>query len=307
MSIINAVKGVFIGIALVIPGLSGSMFAVVVGLYDRLLTAINGFKQDIKKHSAFLIPIVIGVGVGILASTKLVLWLCENYIFQSYSFFIGLVLGSVPLVYRKASAKPINASKLFVFIISFIAIISLSVIAKSIDTAGNESYVSISKIGGVKDAGMVFFAGLFSCSLMAIPGVSGSIMLMLINQYGTVYNSVSKIGDMLRFIVQGNFEKATELLPAVMVVIPFIVGACTGIILISKLLVFLLSRFESNVYYGVGGLMAGAIVMIFASGVLGGLLARTGGGLISGLLGALVIVIYIAIGYLCAVFLEGTD
>ena len=70
---LNFVKGAIIGIALVIPGLSGSIFAVVVGLYDRLLNAVNHFRDDPKKNMRFLTPIGLGAVIGILLSTKAVL------------------------------------------------------------------------------------------------------------------------------------------------------------------------------------------------------------------------------------------
>lgn len=72
-------KGFLIGIALVIPGLSGSMFAVVVGLYERMVEAISSFRKQPLKNIKFLLPIMLGAVIGILASTKLVLWLCEQF------------------------------------------------------------------------------------------------------------------------------------------------------------------------------------------------------------------------------------
>ena len=75
MPLINALKGALIGVALVIPGLSGSIFAVIVGLYEPLLAAIAQFKKDWRQAIGFLWPIGIGAGIGVLLSTKIILWL----------------------------------------------------------------------------------------------------------------------------------------------------------------------------------------------------------------------------------------
>ncbi|MDR0287801.1 MAG: DUF368 domain-containing protein, partial [Clostridiales bacterium] len=89
-NIIHFFKGIFIGLAVVIPGLSGSIFAVAVGLYEKMLEAVNNLRKSPKESILFLLPIVLGAVVGILASTKFILWVCENYPRQSYIFFIGL-------------------------------------------------------------------------------------------------------------------------------------------------------------------------------------------------------------------------
>ena len=116
--IINFVKGIFIGIAVVIPGLSGSIFAVVVGLYEKMIHAVSDFRKNIKKNILFLLPIVLGAVVGILLSTKLILMICETYTQQAYFFFIGLVLGSIPLVLRKLKSKKFHPAYLLITLFS---------------------------------------------------------------------------------------------------------------------------------------------------------------------------------------------
>ncbi|MDR2903405.1 MAG: DUF368 domain-containing protein [Clostridiales bacterium] len=303
MGVINFVKGIFIGIALVIPGLSGSMFAVVVGLYDGLLKAANEFRQDIKRHTLFLLPVLLGVAAGILCSTKVVLWVCEKYTFQSYAFFIGLVLGSVPLVYRKMTPKGFSAAKLPIMLAAFAAILYVSLFAAAGEDAAKAT-VAVKTLTDAADVGIVAFAGVFSCSLMAIPGVSGSVMLLLINQYGTVYHAVASIGDILNALFSGEFQTAAGLLPAAAIVLPFTAGAAVGLILIAKALHFLLTKFESAVYYGVMGLLCGAAVVLFKDGVFGGLSFRFDIGVTQGFSALLLALVCVMIGSFCTQVLD---
>lgn len=263
MSLINTLKGIFIGIALVIPGLSGSIFAVVVGLYDKIIFSINNIRKNTSKSLVFLIPILIGIIIGILVSTKFILWICENYVHQSYSFFTGLVIGSIPFIINKIK-KNKNFSFYPVFtLIGFLFIYYIS----NFNNTDNSNYISISEIKNISDLLKIFFAGLFSCSLMTIPGVSGSIMLMAINQYGTVYNSVGKITDMIILISKGQFESAFQNINSIIIIIPFLLGSFIGILLISKLISFLLIKAEAKIYFGVLGLIIGAAFILIKSGI----------------------------------------
>ena len=262
--IINFIKGIFIGIAVVIPGLSGSIFAVAVGLYDKILNSINTFRKNIKTNILFMIPIVLGCAAGILLSTKLVLWLCGTFTFQAYFVFTGLVLGSFPLIYtkiRKIQFKPVY---LILTVISFILISGTSFIIES-NTSGS-SYISMYYISNIKDAFIIFLSGLISCSLMAVPGVSGSVMLMVMKQYGTVYNAVSNVTDSIKSIfTEGTIPN--ESVQGLFIILFFILGALTGFILIAKLLGYLLRKFEPQVYYAVAGLITGAVFTLVKDGI----------------------------------------
>ena len=296
MSIINAIKSFFIGIALVIPGLSGSIFAVVVGLYEDIINAISDFSKDIKGNIKFLMPVALGCVVGILASTKAVLWLCENYQLQSYMFFIGLVLGSVPLIWRKMNKIKFNPVYLLLSVISFAAILLTS----GSGSSAEKSYIAIQTLAGIDDFLTLIFAGLISVSLMMIPGISGSVMLMVMGQYGTVYNAVGSSLDFLIFVIKGDFASASECFMTVALVIPFLLGALIGIVIIAKILSFLLKKWESLVYYCVLGLIAGAIVVL----ALEGGIVEIAGNVSANILKILISIVFIVIGYLCTVFLD---
>jgi len=296
-SIIDGIKGILIGIALVIPGLSGSIFAVVVGLYDKILLAVSGMRKEFKKSALFLLPVALGCVVGILASTKAVLWLCETFRLQAYSFFVGLVLGSLPLVLNKIKKQKFDWVSAVIAVLSLAAILIVGAFA---DSAGASVQITaITSVGVFLD---LFVSGMAICALMMIPGVSGSVMLMLIGKYETIYRAVSCAGDFLRAVAAGRMEEAAPLFANILVVIPFLIGALVGLALVAKAITWLLKRYEAKMYCGVLGLVSGAAVSLTGTGVWPNLTGLAG--TMDWALAILWIVVFVVVGWLCTTLLD---
>ncbi|MGO3351504.1 MAG: DUF368 domain-containing protein [Lacticaseibacillus paracasei] len=294
---LNFVKGAIIGIALVIPGLSGSIFAVVVGLYDRLLNAVNHFRDDPQKNMRFLTPIGLGAVIGILLSTKAVLVVTTRWPLPSYGFFIGLVLGIGPFIYRKLTTKKFSWWYLLLVVFGFVAIYGLA----KLGGTDPENLIAIKRLTSVSDAGVMAFAGVFAVSLMAIPGISGSVMLMVIDQYGTVYNAVGQLGDAARAAASGNWPAFHTAMGSVALLLPFMIGAAAGLIAVAKLMAYLLAHFEAQVYYAVCGIVLAAVVILIEAGIAPYWPA-------TGHLGAIaMVVISLVIGVLATIFLDKPD
>ena len=303
--IINFVKGIFIGIAVVIPGLSGSIFAVVVGLYEKMINAVSDFRKNIKKNRLFLLPNVLGAVVGILLSTKLILMLCETYTQQAYFFFIGLVLGSIPLVLRKLKGKKFHPAYLLITLFSMGLILLMGFFSNA--DAGEGAVNTAYYLTGLKDTVLILFSGFLSCALMSIPGVSGSVTLMVLGQYNKVYGAVSECTDMLKYLISGEFDRAWESSRSIWLVLAFAIGGIAGFILISKLIAKLLAKFEAQTYYGVGGMILGAIIILFVQGVMTDqkFTSAFQGSMTAGILGMLVLdLVLIAVGVVCTLFLD---
>ncbi|MCG4281734.1 DUF368 domain-containing protein [Lacticaseibacillus saniviri] len=294
---LNFIKGAIIGIALVIPGLSGSIFAVVVGLYDRLLDAVNHFRDDPKAHMRFLLPVGLGAVLGILLSTKAVLWITTSWPIPSYAFFVGLVIGIGPFIARKVRQVPFKWAYVGLVVLGFLAIYGLA----KLGGTEPENMIALTKLNSLGDWGTMGFAGLFSVSLMAIPGISGSVMLMVIDQYGTIYNAVGEIGTAARLLLSGKTAEAGVALQSVALLVPFMIGAIIGLILIAKLMGYLLAHFEAQVYYAVIGIVIAAIVILIETGMVPYWQAT------SGLLDIGLAIVSVVIGVLATLFLDKPD
>lgn len=94
-------KGIIVGIGGIAPGLSGSVLLVILGLYQKALNAISTLFKNFKKNIAFLIPLIIGFGIGVLIFSKVVDFFLNNFEMQTRFTFLGLVLGTIPLFLKK--------------------------------------------------------------------------------------------------------------------------------------------------------------------------------------------------------------
>lgn len=294
-------KGFFIGIALVIPGLSGSMFAVVVGLYERMVEAISSFRKQPLKNIKFLLPIMIGAVIGILASTKLVLWLCEQFPVMSYGFFIGLVIGVLPFVYKKVSFQKFNFFDAILAILGFAFIMFVS----HQGTEGLSDFVAMSQLRTLSDWGVIAFAGFFAISMMMIPGISGAVMLMMVNQYGTIYNSVAKLLDTVMFLLVGKFDQAKQAFSSVIILLPFIIGAVLGVILMAKVLNYLLHKYAHQVYCAVFGIVVAGIWILMELALQGAALNVQNSGSWFGVI--VILIVAIIVGVLATLFLDNQE
>ncbi|MBU7555639.1 DUF368 domain-containing protein [Pediococcus ethanolidurans] len=294
-------KGFFIGIALVIPGLSGSMFAVVVGLYERMVEAISTFRKQLLKNIKFLLPIMIGAVIGILASTKLVLWLCEQFPVMSYGFFIGLVIGVLPFVYKKVSFQKFNFFDAILAILGFAFIMFVS----HQGTGGLSDFVAMSQLRTLSDWGVIAFAGFFAISMMMIPGISGAVMLMMVNQYGTIYNSVAKLLDTVMFLLVGKFDQAKQAFSSVIILLPFIIGAVLGVILMAKVLNYLLHKYAHQVYCAVFGIVVAGIWILMELALQGAALNVQNSGSWFGVI--VILIVAIIVGVLATLFLDNQE
>jgi len=298
--ILNFIKGIIIGLALVVPGLSGSSFAVVVGIYDKIIFAVNNLRKQFKKSFLYLLPIAIGAAIGVLASASFVLFLMENFPMQSYAFFIGLVIGSLPTIYMKMQVKAAKNSN-YILLILGLAIIS----TVTFFTPSSEGIVAIYTIQSMGDFIQILTAGVIACFLLAVPGVSGSVVLMLLGQFGTVYNAVSSFADVLLMAIGGQAGAFALGVSSLAIVLTFLLGAIIGIIAAAKIIGYLIERYEHSIYFLVMGLIIGTIYTLFDTGIQYSLTnyMRYNYNILVAILSIVSILIFIVFGYICTKFM----
>ena len=130
---------------------------------------------------------------------------------------------------------------------------------------------------------------------------------MVLGQYNKVYGAVSECTDMLKYLISGEFDRAWESSRSIWLVLAFAIGGIAGFILISKLIAKLLAKFEAQTYYGVGGMILGAIIILFVQGVMTDqkFTSAFQGSMTAGILGMLVLdLVLIAVGVVCTLFLD---
>ena len=240
--IILGIKGFFMGIANIIPGVSGGTLAITMGIYEELIEAISHFFTKLKKNINFLIPIIIGALLSIVIGSKVIGFSLEEYPLPTILFFTGLILGGLPMLYRKIKGnfKPLN---IIIFILTFAIIIGLMFLKSGTSVTFN----NMNMLGYI----MLFIVGMVAAATMIIPGISGSFMLMVMGYYKPIINTIN---DLTAFNNIGT---------NIAILMPFGIGV--GIVLIAKLIEFLFKKFEVPTYFGIIGFVLASIIGIFTS------------------------------------------
>ena len=232
------VKGFIIGIANIIPGVSGGTLALLLGVYEKILNVINTLFKNFKKNVSFILFLGIGLVVAILIGSVGVKAALENYKIITTLFFIGLIAGGIPLLYKKVDGK-MNFKNIIIFLIVLLVmslIIFLEGKKVSIETPNIFNYFEL------------IIVGIIAAATMVIPGVSGSMVLMTIGYYDMIISCIANIMDF------------SNIMHNIQILLPFGIGCIIGILFIAKVLSWLLSRFETQTYFAIFGFIVASFV-----------------------------------------------
>lgn len=243
-------KGCVIGIANIIPGVSGGTMMVAMGIYDKLIHCITHLFSEFKKNVLFLLPIVIGMGVAIVASSFALESLFANFPVQTNLLFVGLILGGLPAVWKHVKGNSIKFGHLIAFLLFFVLVAGLAVFGggngKDADLAFN--VINVMKLFGV---------GIVASATMIIPGVSGSMMLKLMGYYEPIVTTT--IPNLIRSLVAFDMD---GILVGVGVLAPFGIGIVAGVFAIAKLVEIIFEKFPLYAYWAIIGLIVASPVAI---------------------------------------------
>lgn len=217
MNIKLILKGFIVGLGKIIPGVSGSMLAITLGIYENILEAVTNFFNNPKKHSKLLVNFGIGVFLAIIFFSKLILFLLNNYYEPTMYLFLGLIVGTL-LPFTKELKWNIKSFILFIIFLSLTFIISF------MSTTTNFIFT-----GSLLDYLYTSFLGIIDAFTSIVPGISGTAIFMLLGSYEYVLKILSNPFSLL-FIIYG-------------------IGLILGIIIICYIMNYLLKykRNETNI------------------------------------------------------------
>lgn len=248
--IMNVLKGIAIGIANVIPGFSGGTMAVMVKIYDLFVYAFanffNDFKNVIKKCWSLFVGIILGILIALVTIVKLL----EVIPFITVMFFVGLIIGSIPTIYKKAKQGKLKIADIIGFIIAIVVIVGLPLLPQ------NDVQVSYN-IGLYI---ILFVLGIICSSAMVIPGVSGSLVLMTFGYYSFVMITIK---DLLKNLFNFSLDNYWNMFISIAC---FALGCLIGIVFISKLIAKLTKMYPKTVFFTILGLLvASPFSIIYAT------------------------------------------
>jgi putative membrane protein len=252
----NFLNGLAFGITDTIPGVSGGTIAIILGFYFDLIEAINHFTEDFKKYLKFFIPLIIGIATGIVLFSSLVHYLLTYHSFPTMLFFIGLIMGIIPLIFSRVKEPgcKLKVSEIVLVLIPFSILLLISGL-KEASVVDPEEVVNNINFPFML---FIFFAGIVAAMALVIPGVSGSFVLLLLGIYPVVIYSVSSIRLLL-----ADISDTALLLNICKVLVPLAIGIIIGGLSMVRLIEKLLKNYHKVVYSIILGLLLGSICVLF--------------------------------------------
>ncbi|MDY2851313.1 MAG: DUF368 domain-containing protein [Candidatus Borkfalkiaceae bacterium] len=240
----GAVLGFFIGLAIIVPGVSGAAVAIIFGLYEKLLYAMGNLLRKFKKCFVFLLPVIIGGVIGIAGGFFGVRKLMNVIPFAVVALFAGLMTGALPVITDKIKDKERTPFRLTLIALGVIIPVGLSLFSVFFD-----SYDS--SLENLQIYHYVLFVALgYAVAITQIvPGLSATALLMMFGLFTPLMNSI-------------NLELFTNL-SLMMVFVCLAVGFIAGLLTFSSAMSKLLARYENTAYFFITGLSIGAAITMF--------------------------------------------
>ena len=233
-------KGVFMGIAEIIPGVSGGTIAFITGIYEELINSIKSVNASSVKlllsfklslfwkqiNGSFLLTLLVGMLTSILALSRVIVFLIEEHPFKIWGFFFGLIIASTIVIFYQI--KLVNSK---VFISALIGLIISSYIALEAPSSTPNSNL------------FIFLSGAIAISAMILPGISGSFILVFLSKYEFILNSLN------------NFDIA--------VISVFVGGCVVGLVTFSRVFSYLFKKYNDVVISVLVGFLLGSLFKIW--------------------------------------------
>lgn len=252
------IKGVLIGTANILPGISGGTLAISMGVYEQILHALTHLHNETKKSLSILFPYILGITGGIIGLSFTMEYLFETWPLQTNMAFMGLIFGGLPTVLsqvrqpRKEDRSPKTLSALAAaFFLTLVISTALSLIKAE---HGPEVTLEL----GLFPSALLFLIGIMSAGTMIIPGISGTMILMMIGYYKPLLSAINRT---LLSLIVADFP---TMLSQGIILLPFALGLITGFYLFAKLMETLFAKFARITYCAVLGLVFSSPIGILA-------------------------------------------
>lgn len=257
-------KGVIIGVANILPGISGGMLAITMGVYDKIIHGVTHLFREPLKSIRILFPYGMGAVAGIIFLSLAFEYLFHTYPLQTRLAFLGLICGGLPSLFQKAFSKDggsgrkgILTSCITCGIVILITVLAEMSIAsgrsgESMNMASGAAYLS----SGTHWIPVLFLVGMLAAATMVVPGVSGSMIMMMIGFYEPILQTNNAcIRALSSLDVPGLLLNGT-------VLAPYVAGTLIGVFLFAKLIERLLTRCRRQMYQVIIGLVCSSPFVI---------------------------------------------
>lgn len=233
-------KGIAIGAGAILPGISSGVFCVIFGIYEKLLNSVLHFFQDWKKHFRFLLPLVLGGVTGIVLLGNVLQYLFSYYPSYTKFAFLGFIIGTIPALFKQVHHKKSFRLHYLLYLFATFLLALFLLFLERMFTIDEEIYCM-----STFSFSFLVFAGFIMSAGVVIPGVSSTVLLLLLGVYQTYLAAVSNLN--------------------LSILVPMLIGLILGGLLLMKLIQVLLTNYPCQTYYAIIGFVLGSLPILFPS------------------------------------------
>lgn len=239
-----AFKGLIVGGTMLIPGVSGGSMAMILGIYDRLISALSSFAKSKRKNTVYLAIFVLGAILGMVLLAKPLEALMTRYPKPVMFFFMGAVTGSVPMIFSKAKVKKPSWKSFIYLAIGISCVVAISYIPQGL--LGDTGFTFTGIL-------VLFLAGIVAAIALVLPGISVSHMFLMLGIYNKILEIIS-------------FKNTGDIL----FLLPLAAGMVIGIIASAKLLERAMNNYPEQTYLVILGFLIASVIDVFPGLPAGG-------------------------------------
>ena len=245
--------GIGIGTGAAIPGVSGAAIAVIFRVYEDIIGAVNSFRKRFGWAISILLPILLGIAIAVVVCIILFSYAFEHLVFILMCVFAGFLLGSFPGITDEVKGEKLNKKYVILMIIGGLFVVGLGIASVfsglNVQALFDEMpwwlYIILIPVGTV------------AAVALTVPGLSGSLILLIIGFYKPLVTSTK---DWAKELLTGNF---THTLPLFLMLLCFAVGCLIGVVVVSKVMNILLKKFRFETFFTIIGFIAGSVFVLF--------------------------------------------
>lgn len=245
----NIIKGMMIGIANIMPGVSGGTLAVSMGIYDKLIHCITHILSEFKESMKFLLPIFAGAGIALVALTFVIEALFEYYPIPTNLLFIGLIVGGLPPVVTKVKSHKLSFGHILAGLLFFALVVGMAMMG---DNGNRQVTLNFGIVPIIK----LVLVGIIAAATMIIPGVSGSMVLLILGYYEPIIQQITA------FCTAVITLDMAGILHGIAILLPFGIGVLIGILGIAKIIEIIFEKYPVYAYCAIIGLIAASPIAI---------------------------------------------
>lgn len=233
--LLTALQGLIVGITMLVPGVSGGSMAMILGAYDRLITAVSSFLQHKRASISFLLLFSIPALVGMVLFSTPLLRLIQTYPMPMMYLFIGAVVGGVPMIYRKAGVTRLSLPVFLYLMLGILCVLALAQLPEGLFSGTGST--------GILPFLLQVLGGIVVAVALIFPGISVSYMLILLGLYEPTMTAIARLD--------------------VLALLPMAVGGLLGVLLTTRAIEWLMAKFPFATYLVILGFILGSVGQVF--------------------------------------------